>query len=459
MSIKDSFNKLLDSLAESGIITVEQKSEYLNTSAKLDESVKTELENKLMPMISDAVKTVTSEFDGKIKSIENVIGKDEKPAENTTETETANANDIKSTVEQALKDFMYCLKDENVKAFNDLVETFTDEQKNLFKVFISGEFCEQLIDNTEPETVQSEQTQSKPEDNDKTATKPVVEPDEHASENTDKPATEVVTENVDSDVVDGCTILARVICKLKDIINGDEVDNVVAEVLGEASELDALAKKYEREYAKLMKKSIYTMNRKNREFKLTGGVTGGAGRINNVGEILTKLRKQLYLSESNASKLASELASIKLASEAEKRDLTEQTKLLRIDNENLIKENADAKENLKLLTEQVASVKSEISINEAKAFLAESVADLPPKLKLHLINTFGGKEVSYVKTHFNEAVEAFRENERVERSQLKKSDVNNVSRMMSEAVGKQTEIEMDPFVNTIAACCGNSKSI
>ena len=243
------------------------------------------------------------------------------------------------------------------------------------------------------------------------------------------------------------------ICESSDVPS-DLVD-LAKNLLSEApsDRIAALNRKYEKEYERLLKRKIKELSSDNRSFKLAGGVTGKAKRTTDLGRILKNVRQELYLRESQLEELNSQLVEAKASrrmAEAEKRDLKERISQIGIDNGKLSEALEAAKKENSRLNESVKSVEAKAQLNEAKAFLVEKTATLAPRMKNHLLKEFAGKNLEFVKSNLNEAIDAFNEHERRLAESLRNRSSVKPSQIISEAAGEKHQAdEKDPMVMSL----------
>lgn len=427
--IRESFGGLLSSLVEGGVLTEEVKNQFISElDQKLEETssqeskTKEELERELNTAIKEAAEKLRSEYQEKFDALEAQSG------EQLPENPEDSANAI--TVKDAFEKFVASLPEENVKAFNDLTNTFSEEQKELGKKFLNGNY----------DVVEEEPTEEQNPNPETEEEQPPVDDGRDAEIQELKD----IAEERDVELTESAQIISALAEALVESGLGEIVNGVLNEA--KSSKISALAKKREREYEKFLQQSVKQLARQNREMRLTGGVIGGARRIRNLDDVLAKLRKKLYITETSNEDLNKKLVEAmekQYASEAENRELHERLKHYEGENGKLLSENAELKKNGKLLTEAVESAKKEASINEAKAYLTESVRDFSPAMRQHLETKFKGADLETVKSHLNEAVDAYREQRREERNSLRKNSTSQMSRTVNEAVETNKKVDMD----------------
>lgn len=437
MSLTQPFSDLLKNLQTKGIISEEAKAQYFaDFKSKINESTEEDkkLEMHFDEALASAVQKVCDDFKKKLEEA-NTINDDADDREIKPDTEEIQEKII--TIQEVFQNFLEAIPEENVKAFNELSELLSEEQKALMAEFLSGDFdCEKF-------------------------------------ESSDKEDEDEILDNEDED--EDAELLAesgQLIAALTEALKESGLEEISESILSEASSrLDSLAKKHQREYEKFLKMSIKNLARKNKEMKLSGGIAGGVRRIRNADVSLQQLRKQLYLKENHNQELSDKLFTMNekiLVLESNKRSLSEGVKSFEIENgelrekiEKIEKDNHILNENIddykkkeKSLTEQVQTAQQRASINEAKAYLVESTATLSPDLRHHLLTQFKNKEMSEVKSQLNEAVDAYRDAKRSVAKQLRKSNVGQISQSISEAVrsdeNKAGE-ESDSFVVGLTA--------
>ena len=423
--IRESFGGLLSSLVEGGVLTEEVKNQFISElDQKLEETssqeakTKEELEQELNATVKEAAEKIRAEYQEKFDALEAQSGEQvPEDLENAV------------TVKDAFEKFVASLPEENVKAFNDLTATLSDEQKELGKKFLNGNY-DVVVEEPAEEQNQNPETE---ED------QPPVEDGKDAEIQELKD----IAEERDIELTESAQIISALAEALVESGLGEIVNGVLNEA--KSSKISALAKKREREYEKFLQQSVKQLARQNREMRLTGGVIGGARRIRNLDDVLAKLRKKLYITEASNEDLNKKLVEAmekQSASEAENRELHERLKHYEGENGKLLSENAELKKNGKLLTEAVETAKKEASINEARAYLTESVRDFSPAMRQHLEIKFKGADLETVKSHFNEAVDAYREQRREERNSLRKNSTSQMSRTVNEAV-ETNKVDMD----------------
>lgn len=447
MSIKESFANLLSNLQSNGVITEEAKNQYLADfeqkleaqSAEADQN----LEKKFNEALNSAVGKICEDYDKKIAELE-------------AEQNPENAELEPAKIHDAFSAFLASLPMENIKAFNDFTASLNDEQKELFKTFISGDLS------SEESAPENADEQLPADDN---GGEQELEPENQPA--TPEEGTPTPEDDGDNELV---TESMQVIAAMSNALKESGLDQVSESILSEASsKLNSLAKKHEREYEKFLKASIKNLTRKNKEMLLSGGLQGGLRRLRNADVSLQQLRKKLYLTEKDNRNLSSKLFASNervLALEANERSLTESAKAaesetakLKAKLEETESKNSKLNESVsslqserKNLTEQVATAQHQASINEAKAYLVESTATLSPDLRNHLLKLFEGKPISEVKTQFNEAVEAYNTSKRDLAKGLRKNGVGHYSRPISEAVQENNKAdENDPLVMGFAS--------
>lgn len=409
MKISEAFSKLLEDLASGGVLTESAKDALCSeVQKKLQESEGSDLETlevKFKEALNSTAEELSQKFAEELAAVKS--GSDQEEQQEEAEADV--------TISDAFKQFLSAIPKENVEAFNALADTLNDEQKSKFDAFLAGQFG-----------------------------KLEVEP---ASE-----AEKEVPEVEESEADEAIGVLDKLcggICESEDVPN-DLVD-LAKKLLSEApsSRIAALNRKYEKEYERLLKRKIKEMGAENRSGKLTGGVVGKAKRINDLGRILKNVRQELYLRESELEELNSQLVEAKASrrmAEAEKRDLKERISQIGADNGKL----SEALENLKKenlrLDESVKDVQNQLQLNEAKAFLVEKTATLAPRMKAHLIKEFSGKNLEFVKSNLNEAIDAFNEQERRLAESLRNRSSVKPSQIVSKDAEKEEVEEKDPLV-------------
>jgi len=450
MSIKESFATLLSNLQNNGVITEEAKNQYLADfeqkleaqSAEADQN----LEKKFNEALNLAVGKICEDYDKKIAELEMEQNPENPENQEEAELETAKIHD-------AFSAFLASLPMENIKAFNDFTASLSDEQKELFKIFISGDLP------SEENTPEDGSEQPPADDNNG---EQELEPEPKSQPIAPEEGTPAPEDDGDSELV---TESMQVIAAMSNALKESGLDEVSESILSEASsKLNSLAKKHEREYEKFLKASIKNLTRKNKEMLLSGGLQGGLRRLRNADVSLQQLRKKLYLTEKDNRNLSSKLFASNervLALEANERSLTESAKAaesetakLKAKLEETESKNSKLNESVsslrserKNLTEQIATVQHQASINEAKAYLVESTATLSPDLRNHLLKLFEGKSAAEIKSQLNEAVEAYNSSKRDLAKGLRKPGVGHYSRPISEAVHENNKAdENDPLV-------------
>lgn len=415
MKISEAFNKLLEDLASGGVLTENAKDAlYSEVQKKLQESEGNDLE-ALEAKFKDALNSTAEELSKKFAEELATAKSDSGQEERQEEIEA----DV--TISDAFKQFLSAIPKENVEAFNALANTLSDEQKSKFDAFLAGQFGKLEVE-------QAPEAEEAPE----------------------------IGENEEGEAAEAIDILDKLcdgICESEDVPS-DLVD-LAKKLLSEApsSRIAALNRKYEKEYERMLKRKIKEMGTENRSGKLTGGVVGKAKRINDLGRILKNVRQELYLRESELEELNSQLVEVKASrrmAEAEKRDLKERISQIGADNGKL----SEALENLKKenlrLDESVKDVQNQLQLNEAKAFLVEKTATLAPRMKAHLIKEFSGKNLEFVKSNLNEAIDAFNEQERRLAESLRNRSGIKPSQIVSKDAEEQEEVEKkDPLVMSL----------
>lgn len=415
MKISEAFNKLLEDLASGGVLTESTKNTLCSeVQKKLQESEGNDLEAleaKFKEALSSTAEELSQKFAEELAAAKSNSGQEEQQEEVEAGTDV--------TISDAFKQFLSAIPKENVEAFNTLTDTLSDEQKSKFDAFLAGQFG-----------------------------KLEVEPAPEVKEEAPEAGEDEVAEAIG--VLDK---LCNGICESEDVPS-DLVD-LAKKLLSEApsSRIAALNRKYEKEYERLLKRKIKEMGAENRSGKLTGGVVGKAKRVNDLGRILKNVRQELYLRESELEELNSQLVEAKASrrmAEAEKRDLKERISQIGADNGKL----SEALENLKKenlrLDESVKNVQNQLQLNEAKAFLVEKTATLAPRMKAHLIKEFSGKNLEFVKSNLNEAIDAFNEQERRLAESLRNRSGVKPSQIVSKDAEKSEEVEeKDPLVMSL----------
>ena len=457
MSLIQPFSDLLKNLQTKGIISEEAKAQYFaDFESKINESTEEDrkLELHFDEALASAVQKVCDDFKKKLEEANAVDDDDGNGEEVKLDTEEIQEKII--TIQEVFQNFLEAIPEENVKAFNKLSELLSDEQKALLTEFLSGDFDHEKFEGSEKEDELDDEEDNELDNE--------LDDDEEDNELDDE-------ENKDEDE----ELLAesgQLIAALTEALKESGLEEISESILSEASSrLDSLAKKHQREYEKFLKMSIKNLARKNKEMKLSGGVAGGVRRIRNADVSLQQLRKQLYLKENHNQELSDKLFTMNekiLVLESNKRSLSEGVKSFEIENkelhekiEKIEKDNRilnesidDYKKKEKSLTEQVQTAQQRASINEAKAYLVESTATLSPDLRHHLLTQFKNKEMSEVKSQLNEAVDAYRDAKRSVAKQLRKSNVGQISQLISEAVRSdenKTDEESDSFVAGLTA--------
>lgn len=406
MKISEAFSKLLEDLASGGVLTESAKNALCSeVQKKLQESEGSDLETleaKFKEALNSTAEELSQKFAEELAAAKS--GSDQEEQQEEAEADV--------TISDAFKQFLSAIPKENVEAFNALTDTLSDEQKSKFDAFLAGQFGKLEVE----------------------------------------PAPEVpeVGESEADEAIGVLDKLCGGICESEDVPN-DLVD-LAKKLLSEApsSRIAALNRKYEKEYERLLKRKIKEMGAENRSGKLTGGVVGKAKRVNDLGRILKNVRQELYLRESELEELSSQLVEAKASrrmAEAEKRDLKERISQIGADNGKL----SEALENLKKenlrLDESVKDVQNQLQLNEAKAFLVEKTATLAPRMKAHLIKEFSGKNLEFVKSNLNEAIDAFNEQERRLAESLRNRSGVKPSQIVSKDTEKSEEVgEKDPLV-------------
>ena len=414
--IRESFGGLLSSFVEGGILTEEVKNQFISEldqklaeTSSQESKTKEELEQELTNAIKEAADKIRNEYQEKFDALETEVASTPEESENAL------------TIAKAFESFVASLPEENVKAFNEFTATLSDEQKELGKKFLDGIYDNEGIEATpDPKTEEDNKIDDVPE---------TGEEDDELKELQD------LAEERGIELTESHQIISALAEALVESGLGEIADGILNEA--KASKITALAKKREKEYEKFLQQSVKQLARQNREMRLTGGVIGGARRIRNLDEVLVKLRKKLYLTETSNEDLNKQLIEAnekQLATEAENRELRERLKHHETETEKVLAENAELKKNGKLLTEAVETAKKEASIIEAKAFLTESVRDFSPAMRQHLESQFKGADLETVKSRLNEAVDAYREQRREERNSLRKNSTSQMSRTVNEAV-------------------------
>jgi hypothetical protein len=430
MKIAEAFNKLLNDLVQGNIISEDTKSKLCSEfEAKIDETSEpgdVNFEEKFKDELQKAVAEVQDK-------IMRELGQDS-DGQGAVPIPPDENQDIGSL----FKDFLSFIPKENLDAFNALVDSLTDDQKEKFKAFINGEFG------------------SKPEETPAAPVEPVAQ---KIIEEPIVPANDELENAVDESV----SLLDKILGKIKECdCEQDLIEFILNSGLREAksTKLDALNRKYEREYAKLLQRKIREIGAENRSAKLTGGVVGKAKRVNDIGSILKSVRQELFMRESTIEELNDRIAAMeasRIAAEAEKRDLNERIKTISSDNDKLMVEVKKIKGENVQLAESIKTAESKLALNEAKAYLVEQTASLTPKLKNHLLNEFNGKSVEYVKKHLNEAVDAYHESEASKSSRLREAGGNNTSIIVSDAITESVENadkNGDEIVNSLIGSLG-----
>lgn len=415
MKISEAFNKLLEDLASGGVLTESTKDALCSeVQKKLQESEGSDLEAleaKFKEALSSTAEELSQKFAEELAAAKSNFNQGEQQEEAEAGTDV--------TISGAFKQFLSAIPKENVEAFNALADTLSDEQKSKFDAFLAGQFGKLEVE-------------------------PAPEVEEEAPEAGEDEVAEAIG------VLDK---LCNGICESEDVPS-DLVD-LAKKLLSEApsSRIAALNRKYEKEYERLLKRKIKEMGAENRSGKLTGGVVGKAKRVNDLGRILKNVRQELYLRESELEELNSQLVEAKASrrmAEAEKRDLKERISQIGADNGKL----SEALENLKKenlrLDESVKDVQNQLQLNEAKAFLVEKTATLAPRMKAHLIKEFSGKNLEFVKSNLNEAIDAFNEQERRLAESLRNRSGVKPSQIVSKDTEKSEEVEeKDPLVMSL----------
>lgn len=429
MKIAKAFNKLLEDLASGGVITEEVKNDLCSkVQQKLQESENgeaRELEVKFKEALDSAIGELSKKFEDELAAVKS----NEEEAEESEEIAST------ATISDAFKQFLAAVPTENVEAFNELAASLSDEQKAKFDAFLAGDFG--FLDDP------AEEADPEPEDNGEETQEEVEQKSESDDDN--------------DEVVEAIGVLDKLcsgICESEEAPSG--LVELAKKLISEASgdRIAALNRKYEKEYERLLKRKIKELSADNRSFKLTGGVTGKAKRTTDLGRILKNVRQELYLRESELAEVNSKLAEAKASrrmAEAEKRDLKERISQIGADNGKLSEALELAKKENVRLNESVKSAEAKSQLNEAKAFLVEKTATLAPRMKSHLLKEFDGKNLEFVKSNLNEAIDAYNEHERRLAESLRNRSSVKPSQIVSEATGekKQEADEKDPVVMSL----------
>lgn len=405
-NLKESFKALLESLSSAGCMSESDRDSFLSAfdkkiceSAENDDS---DLEAKFVEALKDAAKKLADELRGEMR------GSDSSPEDGGSSEEDGDVK--KMSVKDVIRDMLSSTAQENVEAFNDLVSSFSEEQKSLAAKFVEG-----TVDATVP-------------DDDGTIDGDVEQFD------------------ADDDLEEACALAGSLCEALREAGLGNIAEGMMCEASGSIA---SLTKKMERMYEKFLKQSIRNMAKQNAQLKANGGVLMRSKREKDIGDVMKMLKRKLYLQESECKRMASKIEEDdKKICEMNGNEKNLRDLINKLENENseIKSENLSLKESNKTLAESVESARSESAINEAKAYLTESVADLSPDMRRFLMNKFRGCNLTDVKKGFNEAVEAYRSERREDRLRLKKDSISGISRNVNEAVERNVNEEEDDLV-------------
>lgn len=457
-SIRKSFSDLLDSLASGGFIGQDAKASFMDAlERKIQESGDGDgADSSVAAAIEDAASKLKQEF-GSMLGDDAEAEKPENPEAGAPGTDVA----------KLFKGFLSSIPEENLKAFNELVSTLSDEQKELGRSFISGTVGDVVPEKPAEESADpdggtdagyyreeiEDWRKKHPEESDGLTDEEVME---RAGIGGRGPATDAA-DDFSEPMKEACGLIGA----LGRLLEENGLKELGESVMNEASSrLKDLTKKYEKEYERFLKNSIRQMNAQNRKAKLTGGVLGAASRENDYGKVLKELRKKLYMSESSLNALRKEAGEAAEKAEAEKARSAEELKAAAEKERAASEEAADARGELEAarqeadaarkvadeagkkilkLEEAVKAAERKASESEARAYLTESVSGLSEDLKLYVMDRFRGRGIEEVRSGLSEAVEAYRSERRAERQRLRMNEANEMSRKVNEAAEKNVD--------------------
>ena len=362
--------------------TLEAVAKFLGVSVK-GELSRVEILDKVLEKIKPFYSTITEEVDEEL--------------DETDEDENIEEPDMKDaeppTISSVFQDFLDIIPEVNINHFNNLVETFDDNQKKLFADFLAG-----------------------------------------------------VVETINKADVDNSEIkdmFSDVESKIEDQEVKTQLGAISKTITEKVSITDKMNKRMEKEYKKLVKAQLKAFKQKQRELKMSRGVLGDAERKNLFRTVLDKHAKKLMLKESV----------IKAVKDKRDELLNENNTLIE-DNTKLLDEMKSINTLYETTTSKVKTLKEAVILSEAKAYLAESTVGLTPKMKEHLILEFTNKTTKYVKANITEAIDAYNLKVNEKRSTLRKtspvnSTGNNLITEVVEPEGKNVKPEVDPTVANI----------